>query len=189
MSNVLHRTTLQYLKSVNTPDYDSGTWVINPDMTPVDGVLTMYWVLTGDVLSEMSQGEKDTVDAARLPAYKAAKVAAIDTRTDELIAVGFTYESKQFSLSLASQSKMTAAHQIKDHPLFVYPVNWNTIDDTDVFAIGAGTDQVADAAIMSAFYMTAIGTIRVHLDSGTALKGSVRAATALAEVDAVVDLR
>ncbi len=64
MANVLNRTTFQFLRSVNTPEFDSVDWVINPDMTPVAGVSDKYWKLTGDVLSEMNQTEKDAVDAA-----------------------------------------------------------------------------------------------------------------------------
>ncbi len=189
MANVLNRTTLQCLKSVNTPDYPTEDWVINPDMSPVDGVDQMYWKLTGDVLSEMIQGEKDTVDAARLSGYKTAKVTAVDAKTDELIALGFTFDSMQFSLSLGAQMKMVGTHQIKDALALTYPINWNSIDDEDVYAIGAGTDHAADAAILDAFYLTGLGTLRAHLDSGTALKDSVRAATTIAAVDAVVDSR
>ena len=30
MSDVINRTTFQYLKSVNTPDYPVADWIINP---------------------------------------------------------------------------------------------------------------------------------------------------------------
>ena len=62
MANVLHRTTFEYKLSVNTPDFPIGTWVINPDLSPVSGVPKKYWKLTGDILSEMSAGEKSVVD-------------------------------------------------------------------------------------------------------------------------------
>ena len=77
---------------------------------------------------------------------------------------------------------MMGTHQIKDDPALTYPLDWNTIDDLDVYAI-------PDAATLDGFYLTGVGTIRAHLDSGTALKTSVRAATTIAEVDAVVDNR
>lgn len=68
MANVLNRTTLQYLRSVHTPNYPALDWVINPDLTPVVGVPQKYWKLTGDILSEMTQPEKDAVDAAEAAA-------------------------------------------------------------------------------------------------------------------------
>ena len=112
----------------------------------------------------------------------ADKVKAIDARTNALIDLGFQHAGMMFSLSIPAQSKMTAAHQIKDHPMFAYPVEWNSITDEEVYSIASADD-------MDFFYLTAIGTIRVRLDSGTALKGAVRAATSVAEVDAVEDPR
>jgi len=32
MANVLNKITKQYLKSVNTPDYPTSEWIINPIM-------------------------------------------------------------------------------------------------------------------------------------------------------------
>ena len=58
MANVLHRITKQYLKSVNTPDYMDGNWLINPilpDCKPLE------WVIEDDVVRESTQNEKDTL--------------------------------------------------------------------------------------------------------------------------------
>jgi hypothetical protein len=137
-------------------------------------------------VGDISEAELTTfntlVTDLALKCKKIEKVHAIDARTDELISLGFTYAGKQFSLALTAQSKMTGTHQVKDNPALVYPINWNTIDDADVYAI-------TDAADLDAFYLTGLGTIRASLDSGTALKDSVRAAITVAEVDAVVDNR
>lgn len=65
MASVLNRTTMVYLISVNTPDYDPADWLVNPDTTPVVGVPVYYWKLTGDVLSEMTVEEKEVVDTSR----------------------------------------------------------------------------------------------------------------------------
>ncbi|NIT58334.1 MAG: hypothetical protein GWN00_19535 [Aliifodinibius sp.] len=63
MANVVNRTTKQYLQSVHTPDYPVEEWIINPDMSNVVGVPNIYWEITGDIITEMSQSEKDSVDA------------------------------------------------------------------------------------------------------------------------------
>ena len=76
MASVLHRTTFEYRGLVNTPDFDSGVWVINPDLTPVAGAAKKYWVLTGDILSVMDQAAQDAVDAALALATTAAEEAA-----------------------------------------------------------------------------------------------------------------
>lgn len=140
---------------------------------------------------ELTVPESETVDDtvaahkaafSSLPAAKAEKVAAIDTRTADLIALGFAFGGKQFSLSMTAQSKIMGAHQIRDDVNFTYPVEWNTIDDLDAISI-------ADSATLHSFYLTALGTMRSRLDSGTALKQQVRDATDVAGVAAVVDNR
>jgi len=49
--------------------------------------------------------------------------------------------------------------------------------------------QIADAAEMSNFFLTALGTKKAWQDSGTALKQAVEAAVDEAGVDAVIDNR
>jgi len=179
MANVLNRTTKQYLKSVNTPDFPTASWIINPDLTAVAGVPSKFWKIIGDVVSEMSSAEKDTADLTNV---KAAKFEAIDLKTGELIAVGFTYSGKVFSLSIEAQAKMIGAHQLKDDPAFTYPVTWGTLTDDSSVVLD-------DASDLHNFYLTGVGTIRVHLDGATPLKASVAAATTIGAVDAVVDPR
>lgn len=57
----------------------NAAWLHNPDLTPVTGVPNKYWVLTGDILSEMDQAAKDAVDAAEAAALVA------DNRADALV--------------------------------------------------------------------------------------------------------
>lgn len=85
MANVIHRTTLAYVPSANTPDYPEPTWKHNPDMSAVAAVPTKYWKApanwdatstTGPV--EMSAGEKTAVDTAEATAAAAAKVTNFD---------------------------------------------------------------------------------------------------------------
>lgn len=68
MANVLNRTTKQYLTSVNTPDYPIAEWIVNPDISLVEGQPTRYWNISGDSVSLMSQAEMDAVDATILAA-------------------------------------------------------------------------------------------------------------------------
>ena len=62
MSNVVHRTTKKYLRSVNTPDYPVEDWIINPDLSAVVQVPNKYWKIAGDVVTEMDLTEKSAVD-------------------------------------------------------------------------------------------------------------------------------
>jgi len=68
MANVVNRTTVRFLRSVSTPDFPVADWIINPDLSSVAGVPTKYWKISGDLVLEMTQAEKDAVDAAEAAA-------------------------------------------------------------------------------------------------------------------------
>ncbi len=72
MATVVHRTTVEVRYSVNTPDFDSGTWIINPNLSALSGILNKYWKVSGNDVLEMTQGEKDTVDTDEQAAIDAA---------------------------------------------------------------------------------------------------------------------
>ena len=63
MSQVINKTTLVLLNSVNTPDYPTADWIINPDLSGLSAVAKKYWKISGSDVVEMTQSEKDTVDA------------------------------------------------------------------------------------------------------------------------------
>lgn len=67
MANVLHKTRdpVDYRTSVNEPDYPQEDWWWSPDISAVENVPRKYWArpLTNPV-TEMSQAEKDALDAA-----------------------------------------------------------------------------------------------------------------------------
>ncbi len=179
MGSVINRTTYEYLESVNSPDYPTGDWLHNPDVSALSAVPREYWIVDGEAVREMTTGEKDS---NHLAAHKAEKCLAIDARTDALIAAGFVYSSKTFSLSDAAQNRLMGIHQVRDDAATTYPIRWNTLDDGDVL-------ELADSAAVHSFYLQALGTYRAHVDGGTALKDQVRAAATIAEVDAVTDSR
>lgn len=78
MGDYLHRTTKQYLQSWSPNDLPEplANYIEDPDLSAVVGVPPKYWVITGDVITEMSQGEKDAVDAALLSAARDAEIQA-----------------------------------------------------------------------------------------------------------------
>lgn len=63
MANVINKTTFQYIASVNTPDFDSSDWLINPDLSAVVGVPKKYWKVENDSVVEMDDSEKAQVNA------------------------------------------------------------------------------------------------------------------------------
>lgn len=75
MANVIHRTTFEYRESVNSPDYPEVDWLHDPDVSALASVERKYWKVVGDTVVEMSQAEKDAVDAAIAAAQLASQVA------------------------------------------------------------------------------------------------------------------
>jgi len=68
MPNYLHRTTKVYQTSVSTIDLIEpvGNYIQDPDLTAVVGFPSIYWTITGDIVTLMTQGQRDAVDAAIL---------------------------------------------------------------------------------------------------------------------------
>lgn len=78
-AGILNRTTLEYTRSPSGDNFDTNVYVVDPDMSPVDGVSTKYWLLTGDVLSVMDQAAQDAVDAVETT----DRLDAISDRLDD----------------------------------------------------------------------------------------------------------
>lgn len=182
MADVLNRTTKILLKSVHTPDYPAASWIINPDLSAVAGIPSEEWVIEGDSVRAMTTAEKDT---QLLETIKSRKFAAINNRTRELIAKGFEHPAASgqfFSLFADAQRNINDLEVARSLPELSFPVKWNTLDDFGVLSM-------SNSAVVHDFYLDALLTYRGHLDSGTALKDQVRAATTAAAVNAVTDDR
>jgi len=121
MSEVVHRVSKQRRRSVHTPNFPSSDWIINPDLSAVENVPQQYWKIEGDTVSEMSQAEKDAVDASLLPAAKDRKHQQIKGRSVQLMAEaladldpGDNVGQFQSSLNSALRGKSQAAKVLKD---------------------------------------------------------------------------
>lgn len=81
-----------------------------PDMSAVEGVPSKYWVIIGDVVSEMNQGEKDAVDAVALTARRDAAVnAAVDEVEGDLRQI--------VKLMISEINILRAEHSLPDRTL------------------------------------------------------------------------
>lgn len=90
MAAVLNRTTKAYLPSANTPDFPVAEWIINPDLSAVVGFPSKYWEISGDVVSLMSQVDRDALDAADMQSQRDAAVAQLQQVEDVLRAFMLT---------------------------------------------------------------------------------------------------
>ena len=80
MADVIHRTTLEFRRSANSPDFPEPTWKWSPDMTAVAGVPRIHqkWDAVAERPIPMTQAEKDAVDAAAVNAAKDEVESQID---------------------------------------------------------------------------------------------------------------
>jgi len=130
----------------------------------------------GDFIKNLSP---ELLDLAQLKAYRYSE---IDNKTGELVGNGFTYAAKVFSLSQNAQINILGLDNSRLDPAIVYPIEYNTIDDLDSY-------NVVDADDLHAMYLTALGTKKAVIDSGTVIKDQIRTAIDIAAVNAIVDNR
>jgi len=139
-------------------------------------------VSTGNVQADDLSGwwVKDTIECLDLAEYKAYRISEINARTGELIALGYTYSGLQFPLSDHAQTNLLGIYSTKE--LLTYPIEWNNINDTQVY-------NITDATDVANIFLTALGTKKASLDSGTALKAQIEAAIDYLAVQAIIDNR
>lgn len=82
MADVVHRTTVEYRRSVHAPDFPEAEWIHNPDLSALSGVPSVYWKVVGDSVLEMTPAEKTAKDAAMANAVKASVKSAADAAID-----------------------------------------------------------------------------------------------------------
>lgn len=62
MSVVINRATRQVIRRANTPDYSSTDWIINPDLSKVDGIPDKYWQIVGDEVLPVDAATRSNID-------------------------------------------------------------------------------------------------------------------------------
>lgn len=72
MASGIHRTTLEVRSRGVPKDLSDPDWIVNPDLSEVEGQPKRYWKIVGDAVQLMTQAERDAVDAAA----DAARIAA-----------------------------------------------------------------------------------------------------------------
>ena len=153
--------------------------IYNPDLSAVESVDKKYWYVNlDDTVREMTQAEKDVVNADDLLDLKRSLVLSIDGEVERRIGEGFEYASKTFSLSGNAQIKWSGLYSARtslDYPLVVC-----NIDDTDTYSI-------ADAAEVATIYELIVDRVRTLLDQATTAKTNIMADTVVADAQAEHD--
>ena len=131
----LHRTTRQYLVQVSSGDMErrfaplvfhdaqgepvsNAEWIHAPDVSAVTGFASKYWIVTGDVVTLMSQAQRDAVDAAELSARFDSLAAELqDTQLRDRAIILALLDVANF-LSNQVESIKTAATTTGNHGAF-----------------------------------------------------------------------
>ncbi len=169
---------LKYFKEYLISNYDFKNIVIGfdclclefetePNQTEETAIVNYYNAIT----------ESDWLDS-----YKLSKIDEINFKTEELIQLGYYYSGKVFSLSTNAQTNILALYTSRNDSQIIYPIEYNTLNDLESF-------MIQDSSDIESLYLTALGTKKAHLDSGTILKNLVRNAINQEEVNSIIDNR
>ena len=115
-----------------------------------------------------------------LAARRATLSGAVDQRSQELIAQGYTHDGVTLSLSDTAQVKWLGFFVARD--LLTYPRDVSSIDNKD-------TLTVESAAEVEAIYGGMVSRVADILDRGTSLKQRIANAKTNVQLDAIVDNR
>jgi hypothetical protein len=182
MADVLHRRTRELLRSVNTPDYPAVDWIASPDLSAVAGLPVWQWVIEGDTIRPSRAGELAAMEASRLPAAKAERIAAIDAKTAAIVTSGVEVApGVRISTSLAATQNLQNFIHFLNMGVAELPQNISTLDG-GAYTIANMADIARIAGILARHHETI-------LDAGRQLRAQVLAATTQAELDAIVDNR
>jgi hypothetical protein len=184
--------TKQFFDAVDTgtPDQFPGFVLAGGEVNPQlisdiknllsNGVSPQHWKYDGSNIVELSAKEKDDalVDPAAVAAVKDQKFVAVDGSIEGKLSSGFQYNGTTFALDLQTQILLLSMLVLKDHPAFVYPVPFNSIDDTQVV-------NLKNAAQVEEFVLAAVGRVRTVFQTATGVKEQIRQASSVTDVIAI----
>ncbi len=190
MGDVFHRANKVLSQSVNTPDYASGTYAINPAGIAgllAGGVRQKYWKLTGshpsETVSEMDASEKAAEDdvPAILAVTKVTRIAQVDGVTQDIIDKGFLHDSKIFGLSTVDIDNLNQWREKVRAGTDTYAEKMVLLNGT--------TYSIADRASFLQIYHTCKEALEAARTGGLTLRSSLADAADDAAVDAITDSR
>ena len=85
-ADVLNRTTKEFNRSVNTPDFLVTEWIIGPDLSAVQRFSSRYWIITGDVVTLMTLAQRTALDQATAQAGRDELANQLANQNDVVIA-------------------------------------------------------------------------------------------------------
>jgi hypothetical protein len=188
MGTVLHRVTLELLESVNTPDFNPGLYLVNPDLSAVIGQPKKYWKVVGSNVVLKTLPEQATADKQELPATKRQLLDAVDSKSEALITDGPGLEhpigsGKFISMSMGAQLKWIGWQDIADDWTSLglpYPFRVRTRYDDDFI-------EIQNAAEVKAVLGEMAQLIAKILTEAEYVKAAIVKATTLTDAESAAD--
>ena len=116
MATVVNKETFQVIPSVNTPEYNTSEWLINPDIPEAP---KRHWKVSGSSLTLKSASAIATADAEYLSQVKLDKKSALQSQLEDAVGSKYTDGEKMsllliLQLAIASQNtaRITYVSQI-----------------------------------------------------------------------------
>jgi hypothetical protein len=130
-----------------------------------------------DLVWVNGQISQNDLDANWLDFLKHARYTEIDTKTGQLITLGFPWDGHTFSMSVNAQINWSNFPNLPDG---LFPLNvMDILEDVYILQLANKTN----------FYLTALNYKNTQLQSGSALKTQIKACADEACVNAVIDNR
>jgi len=143
-----------------------------------------FRIRDGNIVRQMTPAEREQYYPPNLEDAKRNKIAAIDSRTQELIQAGFSWGGNNFSMSDAAQRNWIGLGVMKANGLIQYPIPVGKVDEGMVL-ITTEQELISFLVSFAQYQMDPNGP----LGSGRALKALVEACVSVEEINAIVDER
>jgi hypothetical protein len=150
-SIAINRATLEIRRGITASSFDSGAWLIDPDLSALASVPEPYWKVVGDVVVEMTSAEKVTADAVVLASQKLTVLASI--KKDAVAYIEAHYDSDvQRGLIMLQLDARTATPPLANRAAYIQQgFDWSKL----VLGYSIGKE----AAITAAVDQAALGAI------------------------------
>jgi antitoxin component HigA of HigAB toxin-antitoxin module len=131
MSIAINRKSFEIVENANTPDYDKANWIINPDLSKVQGMPKKYWMVRGDEIVPVTEQARAKIDEAGIDKLKDERCEEFKSNTHLAIQSGFEFPAnsgKRVKLSEADRITVLCLAKLDFEPE-TYPVG---LVDSDI---------------------------------------------------------
>ena len=164
---------VKLLTAMDTPFPDNSIHpVLNFDVLLL--VPEQYRIVDNGAVREMTQDEKDVVDLAGIENLRSLAISQIEAKNQILAEQGFTFNTKQFSLSLFDTTIWVGMEVRNLMSGLTFPQSIETLDRESF--------SIPDASTYHLFFGAGLQRWKAIFDSSHALKAAVKEAIAVSTI-------